>query len=299
MQASSISVGCVDHEAFEQKLAILRSNKDSCERKLDVLQSVAAFSRERAIKGENIYQDMEEEQMRAELDLQILQRQIVEIKRHTAAVEEQCIQMKNGGGFSLWPKPVLHPSTVNDGYVNHSTLELHPCVFCNRGYPYYDIVIASCRHIYHIFCAAALARVDNRCTKCNEVFHPHWWQSFGFRGACSGFEDETMRLELATNLKELKQSLKENGSRHVLNCKYQHCMISLLLYCSSFNVLVFLSLFMMTLSNRLEDYSVEPLMPIASKCFQINSFYKWFAESAHVFLLLHMFFTAYKQVITT
>ena len=181
---------------------------------------MAESSRERAIKGEDSYQDVEEEAMRAESDLRILRREIVDMNRYNTAVLEQCAEMDKGGGLSLWPKPALHPAMREDAPQVIGSLQLHPCVFCNRGYPYFDIVVASYRHIYHIFCASALAKVDNRCSRCGEIFHPHWWQNFGFRCAYSEFEDETNRLQLHGELEELKQSLKENGSRHVMNCKY-------------------------------------------------------------------------------
>ena len=74
------------------------------------------------MKGEDFYQDIEEEQMRVESDLQILRREIVDIKRHIASVEEQCVLMQNGGGLSLWPKPALHPPMESD--VNPQTLQL-------------------------------------------------------------------------------------------------------------------------------------------------------------------------------
>ena len=92
-------------------------------------------------------------------------------------------------------------------------------------------MIASCKHIYHIFCAAAVAKNDNRCTRCDAVFHPHWWQNFGFRKAYSGLEDETLRLELPAKLEELRQSLQANGSLNVQNCK---CFPSVMVaYCTA------------------------------------------------------------------
>jgi len=83
------------------------------------------------MKEEDFYQDIQEEQMKVELNLKILRREIVKMKRHTASVEEQCGLMGKGGGFSLWPKLALHPPMPNDVHVNPPTLQLHPCVFCN------------------------------------------------------------------------------------------------------------------------------------------------------------------------
>lgn len=236
MQALGFGVGG-DPEVFEQKLATLQAKKDSCERKLDVSRSVAASSRERAIKGSSIYQDIEEEHTKAKSELQILRSEIVEMNRHIAAIEGQCSQMEKGGGVSLWPKPALHPPMENDEFETPPLLQLHPCIFCNRGYPHYDIVVSSCKHIYHVFCAAAVARVDNKCIKCNEVFHPDWWQNFGFTGTSSQFEDEIGKFKLDSDPQDLKQLFKENDSHPIPNCKY-HCNLLFVLYfCSFLNVL--------------------------------------------------------------
>ncbi len=57
MQGSEISVGSVDYEDFAQKLVILQPDRNSLQKKLDVAQFVAESSRDRAIKGADIYQD--------------------------------------------------------------------------------------------------------------------------------------------------------------------------------------------------------------------------------------------------
>jgi len=141
------------------------------------------------MKGVDLYQDIEDKQMRAELDLEILRRKIIDMKRHSAIVEKQFIEMEKEGGLSLWPKLALHPPMANDVHGNPLTSLLYPCVSCNRGYLYYNIVIATCVHIYHIFYTTAIAKVGNRCTRCDGVFHLHLWQNFGFRGAYPSLED--------------------------------------------------------------------------------------------------------------
>jgi len=175
VQASSLAVGSADYEDFMQRFVILRGNKGFAARRLDVSRFVAKSSRDRAIKGVDIYQDIEEEKMRIESDLEILRREIVEMRRHAATMEDQRLEMVKGGGVSLWPKPALHLAMGDDLHLSTTALQLHPCVFCNRDYPYFDIVVASCKHIYHIFCATACAKVDIRCTHCVAVFHPNWW----------------------------------------------------------------------------------------------------------------------------
>lgn len=131
MQGNDISVGSVEYEDFAQKFLKLQCDRDSLQKRLDVAQFVAESSRDRAIKGADIYQDIEEEQMRAESDLEILRREVVQMQRHSAAVEDQRLEMETGGGLSLWPKPALHPPMVDLLHQSTPTLQLHPCVFCN------------------------------------------------------------------------------------------------------------------------------------------------------------------------
>jgi len=74
------------------------------------------------MKGEDLFQDFEIEQFKAESDLQVLRRKIFEMKRHSAIVEEQYVEMKKGSGLSLRPKPALHPTMPNDLDLDSPTL---------------------------------------------------------------------------------------------------------------------------------------------------------------------------------
>jgi len=63
----------------KKKLELLWSNKDSLERKMHIAQSVVESCWYRVMKGADLYQDIEEEQMRVESNLKILMREIVNI----------------------------------------------------------------------------------------------------------------------------------------------------------------------------------------------------------------------------
>ena len=127
-----------------------------------------------------MYQNAELDLWKSNSDLKVLEREITEMKRHRAAIEEQIGSMKTGAGVSLWPRPVVHAQGSGDDTL----LELQPCSFCNRCFSSYVIVVASCRHMYHPFCIASLCGKENKCVTCGELFHLNWWRSFGFRFGC-------------------------------------------------------------------------------------------------------------------
>jgi len=61
MQAIGISVGEAEYSEFKEKLGVLLTKKNSLERKLEISRSMAKSSQERAMKGEDFYQDIKEE----------------------------------------------------------------------------------------------------------------------------------------------------------------------------------------------------------------------------------------------
>lgn len=67
------------------------------------------------------------------------------------AIHVQLKEMKRGGGLSFWPKPFLHSAMPIDSNV-HTIILVSPCSFCKRSFNFYDIVVTSCKHVYHPLC---------------------------------------------------------------------------------------------------------------------------------------------------
>jgi hypothetical protein len=61
-------------------------------------------------------------------------------------------------------------------------LKISDCTLCGYGFPFFDIVIASCRHLYHLWCAPIAFQNSGRCRdpECRTLVHPDWYKSFGF-----------------------------------------------------------------------------------------------------------------------
>lgn len=57
------------------------------------------------------------------------------------------------------------------------------CAFCSRPFPFYDIVVAHCRHLYHPWCAMSHFRQHQTCAHadCPATMSYEWQKSFGFK----------------------------------------------------------------------------------------------------------------------
>ena len=102
--------------------------------------------------------------------MEVVTRELEEVKRHRDAVADQIQNMKLGGGVACWPKPTLHPDVPEDGFGG--LFELEPCSFCNRWYTSCDVVMTSCRHFYHPFCITKLIDTQDYCVSCKKSFDP-------------------------------------------------------------------------------------------------------------------------------
>jgi hypothetical protein len=60
--------------------------------------------------------------------------------------------------------------------------KISDCTLCDYGFPLFDIVIASCCHLYHPWCVAIAFQNSGRCRdpECRTLVHPDWYKSFGF-----------------------------------------------------------------------------------------------------------------------
>jgi hypothetical protein len=167
-------------------------------------------------KVRDLYQDVGLEIWKADSDIQLVNREMIEVRRHMQAVEDHIQMMKDGGGVVLWPKPCLYldlPEEVG------GAIELDPCSFCNRWYTSFDVVLASCKHLYHPFCIAKLLESQKECVVCKEAFHPTWQRSFGFRSLQANVLDEAAKASMAKSMEELSGSLKDSFSLPIQDCK--------------------------------------------------------------------------------
>lgn len=148
------------------------------------------------------------------------------LERELDAVARQKVWMENGGGISIWPKPILHPLLAKDGFDNLSYVDINPCGFCNRGFHCFDVVLTSCRHAFHPFCISEVARTGNKCVVCEELFHPDWWRSWGFRGVDEEIEGQPPSRTQQSIAMSLKEALSLSESRPTRECPQLSILIS-------------------------------------------------------------------------
>jgi hypothetical protein len=88
--------------------------------------------------------------------------------------------MKIGEGMTFKPKPIMHfEEHVDDN--GRIFIIVKPCGFCNNGFHCMDVVVASCKHTFHLFCLSVMLKDSNKCCVCNVKIHLDWWTSWGFQ----------------------------------------------------------------------------------------------------------------------
>jgi hypothetical protein len=89
--------------------------------------------------------------------------------------------MQEGGGFGLYPLPMFHdPDYKPKPFIiqcrGKSTFVVNECHVCAQWFLNNDILVASCGHMYHVFCMAYYAGFHPCCkiTNCKEEFQHDW-----------------------------------------------------------------------------------------------------------------------------
>ena len=52
--------------------------------------------------------------------------------------------------------------------------------YCDYVFQFNDIVVTSCRYVFHPFCLGIMIKSSNKCLVCKENLHPNWWSFWGF-----------------------------------------------------------------------------------------------------------------------
>jgi hypothetical protein len=97
-----------------KRLEELQVDKKALAKKFEFANySVQDYER-KAQKARDLYQDAGLDLWKAESDIQVVNREMIEVRRHMEAVEDQIRMIKDGGGVVLWPKPCLHPDLLEE-----------------------------------------------------------------------------------------------------------------------------------------------------------------------------------------
>lgn len=98
-----------------------------------------------------------------------------------SSLSSQLLDLKRGqSGLALHPHPIT--SSLSSSYKDLGFVKVTNCVVCDLPFPLSDILVCSCRHLYHPWCAITWFRTACKCVEksCNSIVHPNWYKSFGF-----------------------------------------------------------------------------------------------------------------------
>lgn len=140
---------------------------------------------------EQQYKTLQEQSALQEIALKDLQQKTQFFDRQYAALGEKVISLKKKNlGFVMYPHPLCYPSEPLDRRCD--LLQITHCVFCKSGFLYNDAIVASCRHLYHPWCAMVHFRLHTRCfdSSCDVLMSPEWYKSFGFSEFDKNMEEQ-------------------------------------------------------------------------------------------------------------
>ena len=130
------------------------------------------YARERAMRGIAAKEAMEAKVRYLTDSSQRVTPTISSLEKLGDALEYTRERMQNAGGLSIWPKSMLHPPLPKDDFGNYPYFSLEPCGFSQRGFHFFDVCLTSCKHSFHSWYLAKVCRTSNKCSVCNELFHP-------------------------------------------------------------------------------------------------------------------------------
>ena len=123
---------------------------------------------------------------------------------------------------SLNPVPLVYPDSAfgEDHSPERRFLKITKCALCGFNFPKSDIVIASCKHMYHPFCAKVTYESGFKCAAANcsdKLVDPDWHRSFGWGGPGS-VVDEDVAAQMSMCDEEVARLLSERAERARRRC---------------------------------------------------------------------------------
>lgn len=119
---------------------------------------------------------------------------------------------KNLGTF--WPRPMVYSEEKGSGSLDGSGfLEISTCSLCQFPFPNNDIIVSSCRHLYHPYCASVVFVHGGTCIskRCQNLAHPEWHKSFGWGEPSSEMLQRAEMLGCAEEQRKILQLRMEEA----------------------------------------------------------------------------------------
>jgi hypothetical protein len=100
------------------------------------------------------------------------------------ALAAELFQLRRGKTLgTFWPRSLVYSDEQSIGkYRESDTLLITNCTLCQVPFLYSDIIVSSCRYLYHPFCASVIFVHGGKCIAkgCQSLTHPEWHRSFGW-----------------------------------------------------------------------------------------------------------------------
>ncbi|KAL3677007.1 hypothetical protein R1sor_026955 [Riccia sorocarpa] len=184
----------------------------------------------------NLLQSLEAEEEDLNLSLSEVDNAQVVLRREEALLAFQKEELR-----CLQPFAESSVASLIPGWIPTATevtvFRLSSCPVCCLGFQCMNFMPTSCGHAYHPACLAALiAHSGQQCMECNETFHPHWCERWGFEVAEKvkqewerktgilnqqvAFRESIRGLYLKTSKLQSERRLQEGLKRQCLNITY-------------------------------------------------------------------------------
>ncbi|KAL3694694.1 hypothetical protein R1sor_008345 [Riccia sorocarpa] len=111
-----------------------------------------------------------------------MEKKVLRVESEESILESQEAELKILESLTGLTASVLAPRFVPiSTEVTRTVFRLTSCPFCSLGFHCVNFMPTSCGHAYHPACLVALLAksAEPKCVERNELFHPHWCESWG------------------------------------------------------------------------------------------------------------------------
>jgi hypothetical protein len=183
VEQSECLVGSYEHQKVEKGL------------KIDSMVGEGGDVDREKIKMEGIMEQLADEQCRLTVlrdQLKLAETNVVNmahgIEAHRLqfdALAAELFQLWRGNSVgTFWPRSMVYSDEQTIKKCHGSdTLRITSCALCQVPFLYSDIIVSSCRHVYHLFCASVIFVHGGKCIAkgCQSLSHLEWHRSFGWK----------------------------------------------------------------------------------------------------------------------
>lgn len=188
---------------------------------IKTLQEAGKDTFKETIKMEGIQELMEEEAAKvkaarvelgkAEAAMASLTRSLENSQLQFDALAAEKFQLTAGRStLNCLPWPMVYspedpPSPSRDFWDDSRFIRITACSLCSFPFPQSDIVVSSCKHLYHPFCASVVFSRNCKCVAegCFKLSHPAWHRSFGWGEPDAELSQRELTLGLAEERKRI------------------------------------------------------------------------------------------------